>query len=224
MGPRRRSERRGTAPSPCPTPRSSLVTHHSLLDLVDHGHLLAALERIVGARVAPPVEAALRVGRVHVAVRRLRVDDHDVVGLRPLVVASVASICVLHIALALAAPVELDMKAAGRVLLARSGHVDVALVVHADGRRGAELGLVELHQVGVHHGAPATSQGAVHGLQRHPSAIVVAVVDVGRAQRGARVAVVRGGHAMLAVDGELARHVAAGDHLLVQLLRHLDHR
>jgi hypothetical protein len=79
-------------------------------DLRDHRHgrvdLRPTLERIIGAGVSPPIPASQWIGRGR---RGLRIKDHDVVRVGPLIDAGFLHELLLDYALILQAAVEYDV-------------------------------------------------------------------------------------------------------------------
>ena len=195
--------------------------------VVERGDLHAALERVVGVAVAPPVKARNRVGEERVG-RRLRKEHDNLVVLGPLPVAGILVVHVANRALVLRAAVKRNVQAARGARLARARHVHVRRVAERRRqirpRRREEVGRRQRFPVGGRRlRGGAVAERAVEVLQHHAGAVVVAVVEVGRRRRRARDAVVERRHAVAGVNRVLGLEVALRRAELLQLLAEVLH-
>mmetsp|Transcript_30074 Transcript_30074/g.66563 ORF Transcript_30074/g.66563 Transcript_30074/m.66563 type:complete len:252 (-) Transcript_30074:429-1184(-) len=207
--------------------------HHSVQHALGELHLRARLQRVLklpneGVRVPPPVPAGIGVAELHIG-QGVGVHNDHVVRLRPAVEATVQRVVVADIVEVLRAAVEGHVQSAGHLVRARSGDVDVAGVAQGDrlSRRagGEELGLAEGVQVGGLGvvGRRGGGQAGVELLQSDTCPVVSAVSDVGRGERGALLAVVEGGDAVLSGEVVLAEDVGGLHEGLVVVLQLAHH-
>mmetsp|Transcript_40996 Transcript_40996/g.89333 ORF Transcript_40996/g.89333 Transcript_40996/m.89333 type:complete len:278 (+) Transcript_40996:236-1069(+) len=184
---------------------------------------------VILAGVAPPVPAALRVGRDEEALLGLGENQNQIVGGCPLRVASILHVLVLNIPDGLLAPVEDQMDLTARRstrVLTSTGDVGVPGVSQAQPgqgvRRGQVLGLVELDELPSGGGVGGLgSQGSQQVGQQVAGGVVVALVDVGGPEVPALAAIVDSGHAVGRRDGGLVCDVRPG--LLEELIVGIHH-
>mmetsp|Transcript_45730 Transcript_45730/g.118204 ORF Transcript_45730/g.118204 Transcript_45730/m.118204 type:complete len:238 (+) Transcript_45730:561-1274(+) len=167
-----------------------------------------------------PVKAALRVENIRLG---LRIQYNNVVCFSPFIVTSVFHVNSTNLGGLHVAAVEGHQQLALSPLLTGSRNVHVATLGKADFTRGEvldELGLIELKKVGRHH-FHAGSKVAIDMGKDVLGAVVVAVVDVGRAKVIASIAVVGRNMRMLGGNIKLGHDVRV--EVAVVVLQLLDH-